>query len=158
MRVLALLWVCASSAFAQTAVEEADLRTRTAELARDAGRLDDALADLRRAREIDPTPERTWAVAVLLDAMGRAPEAAQQYRDYLGAAPIGAHAAQARARLDAMHAPARAFYEEPWLWVIIGVIAIGAVATGLIVGAQGGTQGPIPGDDGAVVRTLVEFP
>lgn len=42
-----------------------------------------------------------------------------------------------------------------WLWTLIGVVVVGAgVGIGLGVALSGGTQEPLPGDNGVVVTTL----
>jgi len=47
--------------------------------------------------------------------------------------------------------------DEPWFWIVAAVVAVGGVAAALILTADPGTEDPIPGDDGFVVRTLVEW-
>lgn len=156
---------------------EVALRVESAALARRAGRLEDALADLERAHALDPSPERLWAVAQILDALRRDEALAEAYRRYLEQAPEGAHAAEARARLAVIESltpravpeeersapapstPVRQWWEEPWLWAVIGIVAVGAIAVAIFAsGSTSGTQAPLPGDDGVVVRTLVELP
>jgi tetratricopeptide (TPR) repeat protein len=41
-----------------------------------------------------------------------------------------------------------------WFWTIIGVVVVGGIAAGVGVAASGGSEQPIAGDVGGVVRTL----
>ena len=53
----------------------------------DAGRLDDALKQMRRARALDPTPVRHYDVGRLLLHMGRLPEAGAEFHQALAKRP-----------------------------------------------------------------------
>lgn len=41
-----------------------------------------------------------------------------------------------------------------WFWTIVGVVVVGGVAIGVGAAASGGTEEPVAGDIGGVVRTL----
>jgi cytochrome c-type biogenesis protein CcmI len=67
------------------------------------GRRHGGLAEVNRALEIDPRyPVALYYRGAILDSLGRDRSAAAAYREYLDAAPFGAHRDEVRERLDAM--------------------------------------------------------
>jgi tetratricopeptide (TPR) repeat protein len=167
------------------AEREARLRFEAGQLAREQGRMEQALEDFRRAQELAPSTDRLWAVTQALEALRRDGELIETYRVYLQLAPPDdPRLAELRARLAVLEgaslevpppAPAsealsavapepaapeheHTVLDEPWFWAVLAIGAAGIVG-GLLFGtASPGMEAPIPGDEGVVVRTLVELP
>lgn len=157
---------------------EADLRAETGRLALRRGQLEEALTDLRRAYDLDPIPERRLELASVLEALRRESELAELYSGHLES-EASLREAEVRARLrvlveraDAPAAPQEApaeaeddddennpfaFFEDPVFWIVAAVVVV-ALGASLIADATSGSGNPVPGDDGLVVQTLVEWP
>lgn len=167
---------------------EATLREQAGRLAMQRGDLEGARADLARAFALAPTPARGWALADAQGALLETTDQAATLRALLELAPDDERAAEARARLAVLDASApteagpveeppaetadvpappaeeeeeeRDIFDEPWLWAIVGVVAVGLILTTVIVTEDPGVQDPIPGTAGAVdgvVYTLVAW-
>lgn len=161
------------------AEREARLRHEAGVLARAQGRLEDALEDFRRAHALAPSPDRLLSVIELLDALRRDRELLDAYHAYVALAPegdprlpeIAARTAVLERTLagdrSVPEAPERApepparehtVLDEPWFWGLVALAAAGLVAGVLFGTASPGVEAPIPGDNGVIVRTLVELP
>ena len=55
-----------------------------------------------------------------------------------------------RGPTDAAAAPA-SWYENPWLWVAVGVVVVGGGTAGIIAATSSGSQ-PNPGSSGVVFK------
>lgn len=169
---------------------EAGLREQAGRLAMQRGDLEGACADFARAFALAPTVDRGWTLADAQGALGEANALEATLRALLELAPEHARAAEARARLTVLetrHAPAvdeaapppdeppedvpappaapaeeeeHDLLDEPWLWVIFAVAAVGGIVTALVLTGDPGVEDPIPGTAGEVdgiVYTLVAF-
>lgn len=163
------------------AEREARLRCEAGWLARSQGRLEDALEDFQRAHALAPSLDRLWSVAEVLEALRRDREVLDAYRAYVELAPESdARLPEVRARVAVLErtldtapehaepeadeaaaiAPAHehSVLDEPWFWAVVAIAGAGLIA-GLLFGtASAGVEAPLPGDEGVIVRTLVELP
>lgn len=158
----------AAPASASDAAREAALRSEAGRLAMARGELERAREDFCTAWELAPSAERFRDCARVLDALRRDAELVTLYRAYLAwASPDDPDRAEAQARLAVLEprvttptpdAPPRAHgvLDEPWLWAVIAVAAAAGLGVLLFSTGAQGAELPIPGDDGVVVRTLVE--
>lgn len=71
-------------------------------VAYDAGRLDEALADFTRARDLGGPPTLLYDIALTLDRLGRTREAIDTYQSYLDAVPDASNRDVVEARLAAL--------------------------------------------------------
>lgn len=162
---------------------ELDLRREAGRLALGRGELERALDDFRVAYELAPEGDRLLDVADVLDAMRRDGELRAAYRAFLEANPEHPRATEIRTRLAVLDAAAAApaprvgeppeasarepaeeeeeaegeFYDQPWFWAVAAILIAGGLV-GVMYAIEGvGVQEPIPGDDGYVIGTLVEW-
>jgi tetratricopeptide (TPR) repeat protein len=162
--------------------EEAELRAQIGRMAVRRGELETARTELERAQQLDPGADRLLELAAALEALREDAELMRAYRVYLRRAPDGERAEEIRARLailtergegdaavEAVCEPARPIVseppqsertvlEEPWFYVVIGLLVISAIA-GIAAATEAGASQvpPLPGDDGVVVYTLVAW-
>jgi tetratricopeptide (TPR) repeat protein len=162
---------------------EAALRSEAGRLAFGRGELEQARADFDAAWALAPTVERFRDRARALEALRRDAELVALYRDFLAWAPADEPVrTEVQARLSVLEsrpgaaevsgsdaeptveAPTAAsprshtVLDEPWFWAVVAVVAAAGLGAVLFGASSQGTEAPIPGDDGVVVRTLVEIP
>lgn len=158
---------------------EAALRTEAGWLALSRGQLARALEDFEAGWQLAPTSARFWARVRVLDGLRRDAALVEAYRDYLEwAAPEDPQRAEVEARLAVLgatrsapepastalvsteSAPSRptTVLDEPWFWAVVAVAAAAGLGALLFTTGSSGAEAPIPGDEGVVVRTLLEVP
>lgn len=129
-------------------------------------RPEEALVALRRYLELVPDSYVRGNVEGRIGALERAvaerraleAQVAEARADSEARAESEAQTAAADSRPEPAE-PEESVVEQWWFWTIIGAVVVGAgvgVVLGVTLGA-GSTQDPIPGDEGVVVTTLLEW-
>jgi hypothetical protein len=164
--------------------DDADVDTRARDAfdagrtALDQGRPEDALLSFREAYRLSGRPELLYNIGLVEDRLRHDRPARDAFRGYLDAVPAAPNRASVEDRIrvledeiardDQLAAvlaqstsgqdhPSENLLESPVLWVIVGVVVVGAaVGIGLGVGLSQdpGTAAPTPGPSGVVVSAL----
>lgn len=177
---IAVLLLVTGAADAQPSRPDDAAAQRAFEAGRQAyqdGRYEDALSDFRSAYELSLRPELLYNVGLAADRLRRDGDAIDAFQRYLDAMPGAANRAEVEARLHALREaqatatrppesvlviaplapPSREppVYEQWWLWTLVGIGVVAAVAIPIgVATSHPSDQPPLTGDVGGVVLAL----
>ena len=139
------------------------------------GRFEEALRNFRRSYELSGRPELLFNMGSVHEQLQQDARAVRAYERYLAERPDAPNRRSVERRLEllrsrvddaaatpdaepAVEESGGALWEQWWFWTMLGAAAVAGVTVGVVLGTvDAGVQEPLPGRDGAVLMTLVEW-